>query len=241
MKLQFLKKYCRFDIRCTVAVMLSLIVSIYYLIISQTSNVSYKRYHQSNAMSINKETKLENTEQQSENYYKISIESFEKLRKETFGAIKIEKIVEVVELIQYDVTRPVPDEAKNIECIVMKNADPPYNVCLAAKDGTSQDLKGTFSWENDIQAFIKHFYKEHPTAMFLDLGMHIGLHSLYAAVLNKNVHVLAVEPFPESIVTLHKATHLNSVQSRFKVSRTSDLVATLQVFRPNTHKSMPVS
>lgn len=152
-----------------------------------------------------------------ENQYKISSNSFHTLNNATFGAIHIGKVIETIEIMQYDVSRPLPDVAQSIECVVLTKADPPYNVCITTKDPTAQRVKGEQIWEREVQVFIKQFYKENPGTAFLDVGMHIGLHALYTTVIDKDAQVLAVEPFPESIITLHKAAHLNNVQDRFKV------------------------
>lgn len=128
------------------------------------------------------------------------------------------EVIESVQIAQYDVTLPLPKEAELIECIVLKNAHPPYNVSLAANDYVSQIIKRSFSWKEDIQSFMKQFFKDNPTAMFFDLGMNAGVHSLYAAAQNSHIEILGAEPYPENVVILHKAAQLNNFQGRFKVS-----------------------
>lgn len=165
-----------------------------------------------------------------ENVYSISMESFTTLSRETYGAIRKDTIIEHVEIILYDVTRPVPKESEKIECIVMRNAAPSYIVCLSAGDGMSQSIRRSLSWENDVQAFIKEFFKENPTATFFDLGMNIGVHSLYAAALNPNIRVLGVEPNPQNIVILHKAAHMNNIENRFTVSLSLQYYSYIDIF-----------
>ncbi len=49
----------------------------------------------------------------------------------------------------------------------------------------------------------------------MDIGAHIGIHSLYAAQLGAKV--LAIEPSPEHLPNLHKAAVLNGFTDRFMI------------------------
>lgn len=147
-------------------------------------------------------------------------ENFEKLKNMTFNVAERISLKEIVEIIYYNVSKPIPKEANSIECMVLSNANPPYNVCLHdnEKDGIlSGTLRQDLVWEPGVQKMIKWFFIAHRNATFVDLGSNIGIHSLYAATVRNDVHVLAVEPFPENVIRIHKAAQLNKVDSRFKV------------------------
>lgn len=149
-------------------------------------------------------------------------ENYQKIKNMTNGVAQLTLFRESIGIIRYDMSASVPDDAKDIECILLSNATPPYHVCLHDVNSDiylSKHLKTAYVWEPHIQQLIKDFFSVHTGAMYLDLGMNIGTHSLYAANLNKNIKVLAVEPFPKNVLRAHKAAHLNKVQNQIKVSK----------------------
>lgn len=147
-------------------------------------------------------------------------ENYDIIKNMTYGVAEKVTVMEKVEIIVYDLSKPVPKEAEQIECILAKNANPPYNICLHDNEldtFLSRGIRTNLVWEPEIQSMVKMFFDQHPTGTFLDLGANIGTHSLYAANLNKTVQVLAVEPFPKNVIRIHKAAHMNNVHNRFKV------------------------
>lgn len=147
-------------------------------------------------------------------------ENFEKLKNMTFDVAERKNLKEIIEIVYYNVSKPIPIEANSIECIVLSKANPPYNVCLHDNDKDrflSGSLRKDLAWETGIQDMIKSFFLAHRNATFVDLGSNIGVHSLYAATVKNDVQVLAVEPFPKNVIRIHKAAQLNKADSRFKV------------------------
>ncbi len=79
----------------------------------------------------------------------------------------------------------------------------------------SKQLETNGLWEpNIVRSFIKQM-QEVDDAQFIDIGANIGLYTLIAAKYNRSV--IAVEPLHENVVRLHKAAHLENVQSKITV------------------------
>lgn len=149
-------------------------------------------------------------------------ENYDKLKNMTYDVAEKILVTEKVEIVVYNVSKPVPNEADEIECIFLKNANPAYNICLHSNEQDtylSRGLRTNFVWEGELQGMIKALFSDYPEATFLDLGSNIGVHSLFAAGLKDTVQVLAVEPFPKNVIRIHKAAHLNNVQNRIKVGQ----------------------
>ena len=76
----------------------------------------------------------------------------------------------------------------------------------------SAQLKLTGLWEpTNVRSFLRTL-AEIGDANVLDIGANVGLYSLLAAKLGR--HVIAVEPLHDNLNRMHKAAHLEHVQSR---------------------------
>lgn len=125
---------------------------------------------------------------------------------------------EQVDIIRYNIMADVPKEMNNTECVFMKNPD--YYICLHenAVDGISSFFRvNKHHWEMSTQNMIRNFFQRNPESTFIDVGCHIGMHTIFAALLNQSIQVLAVEPFPQNVLLLHKSAHLNKIQDRITV------------------------
>lgn len=149
------------------------------------------------------------------NFYSLRLENdYQQLYVMTNGAVQQGYIIEKFRFFFYDLTRPVPKIAKNNKCVLLKNSNPQYSQCFGVKGSVYNDC---YIWEPGLQNFINHFFDKNPDAMFVDLGMNIGLQSLYAASINSDVQVLGVETYLENVLVLHKSVHQNNFQKRFTV------------------------
>lgn len=160
----------------------------------------------------------ERNENVAENFYPLPENSYHNLYQMSDGAVQQRNVIENVQFFLYDVTKPVSEKVKKNKCVLLKGSNPQYNLCLETKGGFHDLFQNDLAvWEPDIQKFIKKFFDSNPDTMFLDLGMNIGIQSLYAASINPNIQVLGVEPILECVMVLHKSVHLNNFQNRFTV------------------------
>jgi FkbM family methyltransferase len=148
----------------------------------------------------------------------LSATNFEQLQNMTYGAVRRKVIIEQIEIVQFDMMSDVVQKNSiESECIHLKNANPAYHACMHSYDAISDRVRRNLYWERGTQKLIKQFFDDNPVATFVDLGTNVGYHSLFAANLNTNVRVLSVEPFPQNILLMHKAAHLNNVQNQIEV------------------------
>ena len=67
-----------------------------------------------------------------------------------------------------------------------------------------------WSKEPETLAWIeRHLLKSTKINVFIDVGANIGIYSLYASSINRNVKVIAIEPIHETYVELNKNIELN--------------------------------
>lgn len=146
----------------------------------------------------------------------LSATNFDQLNTMTFGAARRKVILEKIEIIQFDMLSTVA-QSNGSECIYLSNASPAYHACMHSYDAISERVRKNLHWEPGTQKLIKEFFDDYPDSTFVDLGTNVGYHSLFAANLNINVRVLSVEPFPQNVLLLHRAAHLNNVQNQIEV------------------------
>ena len=113
-----------------------------------------------------------------------------------------------------DLTEPVPSSAEDIECVKHSFGDT-VKICIHKNDLISKKIKRHGTWETAIQKQLFQAFKEYPSADFLDVGANIGVFSLLVASLGHKV--VAVEPNPDNIIRIHKASHLSGVADRITV------------------------
>jgi hypothetical protein len=84
--------------------------------------------------------------------------------------------------------------------------DPKFDKVISAQ------IKENGLWEpTNVRSFLRQL-NEVPEAHVMDIGANIGLYTLLAAKMNRSV--IAVEPLHDNLNRMHKAAHLESVQSR---------------------------
>ncbi|RNA25838.1 hypothetical protein BpHYR1_020932 [Brachionus plicatilis] len=84
-------------------------------------------------------------------------------------------------------------------------------LCIHNKeiDITSQKIsRDGIKEKNIIEFFLDHLLLN-TESLFIDIGSHVGLYSMFAAKLGRDV--VAVEAFSENIFRFHKAANLNNV------------------------------
>ncbi len=115
-------------------------------------------------------------------------------------------IVPIINKI-FDLTKPLTDDYKNVPCRLSK---PISNVIttLCVHDlnediYVSSSIWNSGVWEEDIVKNVLLTLSRNPDSLFLDIGAQIGEYSLYAAKFGHDV--LAVEPYYDSIIRIHKA------------------------------------
>jgi hypothetical protein len=118
----------------------------------------------------------------------------------------------------YEITQPIELWWK-FECVQTKMRHTlNTHICIHEPKfdkHVSKQLETNGLWEpNIVRSFIKQI-QEVSDAQFIDVGANIGLYTLIAAKYNRSV--IAIEPLHENIVRLHKAAHLEQVQSNIVV------------------------
>lgn len=120
----------------------------------------------------------------------------------------------------YDISKPIPEETDELDCNLMQKNELSYYICPSEdrkEKKSRQSTKKNLVWQTNFQFMIKDFFENHPNGTFLDLGANFGESSLFAAVLNKRAQVLAAVLFPENVLRIQKAAHMNNVQHRIQV------------------------
>ena len=77
-------------------------------------------------------------------------------------------------------------------------------------------IKTFFSKEPETINFIKQFYKKKKT-IFWDIGSNIGLYSIYAALIHKNIQVISFEPSINNLRVLGTNISKNKLTNRIKI------------------------
>ena len=89
-------------------------------------------------------------------------------------------------------------------------------ICLYPDDVdryVSTYIRTTGAWEPEITLPILSAMEKYPSAIFLDIGANVGMHSLSVARFGRRV--VAVEPKLSTIKRLHKSVNLNRLADRY--------------------------
>lgn len=97
-------------------------------------------------------------------------------------------------------------------------------------DFTSRQIRQNRIKERTTIEFFLDYLVLNPKSLFIDIGSHVGLYSMYAAKLGTDV--IAIDAFSENIFRLHRAANLNNVKEKIillnnAVSYQSDLYVQL--------------
>ncbi|CAH1778317.1 unnamed protein product [Owenia fusiformis] len=114
----------------------------------------------------------------------------------------------------YDLSKPMPTW---YPCL-LSNTNPAVFVCIYVTwvDKTvSYWLADKGHWENHLTDVMQTVFRRHPNIGFIDVGAHIGMHTLMAAAMGHKV--VAVEPLPENQARLHKSIRMNGYEHMVKL------------------------
>ena len=67
-------------------------------------------------------------------------------------------------------------------------------------------------FEEETLKLFTNYLAENPDWLVIDFGSHIGQYTLFAAKMGH--HVISVEPFHDSLLRIHKASHLEHTQNK---------------------------
>jgi FkbM family methyltransferase len=73
-----------------------------------------------------------------------------------------------------------------------------------------------FSKEPDTLIWIKKF-KKHKKIIFWDIGSNIGLYSIYAAIIHKDITVVSFEPSTSNLKILSRNIYINNLFKKIKI------------------------
>ena len=123
-----------------------------------------------------------------------------------------------------------------LECIQMK-ISPPSPICLYPDEKdiyVSANLKKHGMWEQGYILKFQEYLRKYPESGVIDIGTNIGVYSLVAAAMDKNV--LSVEPNRHNIDRFHKAIQLGHFSERVTLLQNaiSDHIGVAEiVYHPN--------
>lgn len=107
------------------------------------------------------------------------------------------------------------DEADgDFECLQM-DMKPDVTVCIYPVEQdvhVSNQLRSSGMWEAEIVKQFQNILYADPDLSFIDVGAHIGMYSLIAG--NMNRQVVSVEPWQSNLERLHKAVKLSGLEDR---------------------------
>ena len=75
----------------------------------------------------------------------------------------------------------------------------------------SKAIKNSGIWEENIVNLFMKFLESNKNFNVIDIGANLGQYSLYAAKLNKKV--IAIEPFYDNIIRLHKSSQIENISN----------------------------
>ena len=117
-------------------------------------------------------------------------------------------------VIRYNTVLSVEEE---FFCMNM-SIKPTASICLYRKEEdsvVSASILASGMWEKDKVEIYLNILKRNRDLSVLDIGANLGLYSLVAAALGRNV--LAVEPVPSTLLRFHKAIKLGHFEKRITV------------------------
>ncbi|CAH1779943.1 unnamed protein product [Owenia fusiformis] len=103
------------------------------------------------------------------------------------------------------------------DCLKLKPPPNPY-ICIfdVKKDKyVSWFIKQDGVWEAPVVRVFMKLLSNHPHLNLIDIGAHVGMYSLLAASMGREV--LAIEPVISNVKLLHAAINLNHFKDRIKI------------------------
>jgi len=124
---------------------------------------------------------------------------------------------EIINFNQIDLSQPLdPGESKIIDnCIHPSTLEGVQTtLCLhdLEKDFTSRTINSNGIKEKELLIPFLKYLKKNPDHLFLDVGTHVGLFTMFAAKLGRDV--VSVEPFHDNAIRIHKASRIEDVWRR---------------------------